>query len=231
MSLARAALTEFAAFVSAAVSPDAATLEENLEEDTAEPDDPSPPSEGPVRIRPVALDRTSRSQRDGPVLDLELTVAVSSSGRRGLENTEALLTALEAAGRYRVAPLDRQGPPALPTVFSFLVRIPVAVRLDIPVGPPVREPLQLRMGTGRLLQGTLLDADGKPLAGARVRAHASARTASTGTDGGFELLTTHDDTQHFTVEFDGAARRISASSRDVPLTLRWEPPDHERGTS
>jgi hypothetical protein len=226
MSLARAALTEFAAFVSAAVSPDAATLEE----DTAGPDDPPPPSEGPIRIRPVALDRTSRSQRDGPVLDLELTVAVSSSGRRGLENTEALLTALESVGRYRVAPLDRQGLPAVPAVFSFLVRIPVAIRLDIPAGPPVREPLQLRMGTGYLLQGTVLGRDGKPLAGARVRAHASARTSTTGTDGRFELLTTHDDTQHFTVEFDGAARRISASSRDVPLTLRWEPPDDERGT-
>lgn len=227
MSVARAALTEFAAFVSAAVSPDAATLEE----DAAEPDDPSPPSEGLIRIRPVALDRTSRSQRDGPVLDLELTVAVSSSGRRGLENTEALLTALESVGRYRVAPMDMQGPPAVPAVFSLLVRIPVAVRLDIPAGLPVREPLQVRMGTGRLLQGAVLGTDGKPLAGARVRAHASARTATTGMDGRFELLTTHDDTQHFTVEFDGASRRTSASSRDVPLTLRWEPSDHERGTS
>ncbi|EMY34402.1 hypothetical protein D477_009895 [Arthrobacter crystallopoietes BAB-32] len=225
MSLARTALKDFTAFVSAAVSSSSVSVDDG----SASPEDPSPGDGSRVSIRPLALDRASRSHHAGEVLDLELTVAVSSRGEQALENTETLLTALESAGRYRVAPADHGT--AAPGVFSFLVRIPVAVRLDVPVGPPVREPLHLQLGTGRLLHGTVVGPDGTPLASARVRAHASARTAASGPDGRFELLTTHDPTQHFTVEFNGTARRMSAESTDLPVTLRWEPADHERGTS
>lgn len=227
MSVARLALREFTEVACAAIAPNTAYLDDGL----ATADDAPAAQSNAVAIRPLALERTSRSHRDGPVLDLELTVAVSSSGDQGLENIEALLTAVEAMERYRIAPWER--PPDLvgPLRFGFLVRIPVAVRLQIPAAPPVREPLRLHMETGRLLHGVVVGRSSKGLAGVQVRAHSSNRTATSGKDGTFEVLATEDATQHFTVAFNGETRRLAVTSPKQPVTLRWEPADHEREPS
>lgn len=233
MSVARIALTEFAAIVSAAVSPNTAYVDEGSAASSGPPasGERQADPDSPVRIRPVALTRTSRSHRDGQILDLELTVAVSSTGSHGLENIEALLTVVESMERYRAAPMERTAEPAGPPAMGFLVKIPVAVRLQVPEGPPVLEPLHVHMETGRLLHGVVLGPGSRGLAGAQVHAHSSGRTATSGTDGWFEVLATEDATQHFSVKFKGASRRMSITSQDPPVTLRWAPAEHEREPS
>lgn len=233
MSVARVALTEFTAVASAAVSPNTAYVDEGLAaaDDAPAAHDSLANLDSPVRIRPVSLTRTSRSHRDGPVLDLELTVAVSCTGSHGLENIEALLTALESTDRYRAAPMEKTAELAGPLSLGLLVKIPVAVRLHVAEGPPVLEPLQLHMETGRLLHGVLVDHGSNGLAGAQIHAYSSGRTATSGTDGWFDLLTTHAAIQHFSVKFKGAARRMSINSQDPPVTLRWDPAEHERESS
>ncbi len=230
MSVARLALTEFTAVACAAVAPNTAYVDEGLATSNNSPASQSE-LDSPVKIRPMALTRTSRSHRDGQVLDLELTVAVSSSGSHGLENIEALLTVVESMERYRAAPLERMAELTGPLGLGFLVKIPVAVRLKVPEGPPVLEPLQLHMETGHLLHGMVVGQANKGIAGAHVHAYSSGRTATSGTDGWFELLTTYAATQHFSVEYKGAARRMSITSQDPPVTLRWVPAEHERESS
>lgn len=211
MSVSRTALGSFVDLVAATVAPD----------EVAPPGEQREPRAA-VSVVPLALQRVSRSRRDGPLLDLELRVAVVCSGPRDLENTEALLVMLELRSAYTVSSLDRALWPELPPGLGFAASVPVSVRLDEPAGPPVREPLQIRTTVGRRLSGTVVGADGKGVPGVRIRGHVTAGTATSDTAGHFEVLASQDGTQRLTAELDGAARTVTVAAGNAPVTIRWE---------
>lgn len=211
MSLARSALAAFLEFVSDALTPEIVAL------------DDGPPLPGTaVKIRPVALERTGRSQREYPVLDLELSVAVMCSGEQRLDNAEQLLKAMELTGGYRFAPLDGAFAVAEGDGIGYLVRMPVAVPLEVPVAPLVLELPHIHVAGAHRLHGMVIDADGRGIAGARIRSHTSTHSATSDSAGRFNLLGTHEVAQRFTVEFDGAERDMSVSAEDLPITLHWQ---------
>ena len=211
MSVSRAALAALVDLVSATVAPDVVVSAGEHRELPAA-----------VSVLPLALERVSRSRRDGPLLDLELRAAVVCSGPRDLENTEALLVALELRSTYTVSALDRALWPDVPPGLGCAVTVPVPVRLDEPTGPPVREPLQIRTTVGRRLSGTVVGADGKGVPGVRIRGHVFAGAATSDTAGRFEILASRDETQRLTAELNGTARTVTVAAGNAPVTIRWE---------
>jgi len=107
----------------------------------AEAGDAESVADAAVIVRPVGLERVGRSQRDGPVLDLQLAVLVVCLGRRALDNLEALLAAVETAGQYSISPLRPEPLLAGPVQLGFELRVPVSLRLEDTRGPLVTEPL------------------------------------------------------------------------------------------
>lgn len=211
MSLARAALTAFVGHVSTAVHPDVVEVAGGSARTPAS-----------VVVLPLALERISRSRRDGPLLDLELRAAVVCSGPRDLENAEALLVACERLPSCTVSVLDASDRRPVPSGLGFVVAIPVSVPLAEVVGPPVREPLRIRTTVGHLLRGTVVGADGRGVPGVRIRGHGSAGTAATDASGRFEVLASQDDVHRLTAELDGTSRTVTVDPRDVPVTIRWD---------
>lgn len=177
--------------------------------------DPLAAPSGAVDVRPSALTRLGRSQRDGPILDLELLARVVATGPDAVETTERMLIALEREGRYAVEPLPEPG-------LGFQVRVRVAVRLDEAVGPPVLEPLRLDVRPARVLVGIVLDAAGHGVPDAVVRAEPGGPSAASDPEGRFRVLAWEAPTQRFVVEVDGATRTVDAATDTAPVVIRWE---------
>ena len=134
VSTVRSSLNALVALLTDVVSPDEVAVEGDAGE----------PHSAPVFVRPLSVDRVGRSRREGPVLDLELKVAVICTGPRSIENVEQLIRAVEINSNYSVGPLDRSCGPADEAWLGLLMVVPVSLRLDEPQGPPVREPLEVR---------------------------------------------------------------------------------------
>lgn len=141
MSSLRSSLELLVGLFAAAVGPDAVVLVTDDAEQT--PGSPSA-SDAPVQVRPLSVMRIGRSRRDGPVLDLELRVAVVCSGEYSIDNIESLLRALETTGNYTVGALDPFHGQVSETRLGFVTTVPVSLRLDEPRGPLVREPLVVK---------------------------------------------------------------------------------------
>lgn len=215
MGVVRTSLTELVGLLNNAIAPDHVTLDDGSRSGSDDPDDPSG-----TTIRPTALTRVGRSRRDGPVLDLELTARIECRGPNQLDNLEKLLLAVEHHSQYATAPVTEttDQTPGL----GFLVRIPVSVRLDEPSGPPVREPLITRLVAGRTISGRLLDSHNNGIPHARIRVHSSANAVVSDDSGRFEVLASADELQHFAVAVRGTERQVTATTRTLPVTIRWE---------
>ena len=182
-------------------------------------DDGGTPSTDPVVVRVIGLDRIGRSRRDGPVLDLELSAAVRCTGPKCLEHVEQMLRAVETQTHFDTATLPVTTPAE--SGIGFLVRVPVTLRLSEPEGPSISTPLEIHTVIGRSLEGVLVGADGSGIGGARIRSSASAVSTSTDSAGHFEVLSTHDPVQEFTVEFRGQTQHVTVPDDPIPLTLHW----------
>lgn len=101
-----------------------------------------------VSIIPVSVDRVGRSRRDGPILDLQLTVAVVCTGPSNVDVVEDLFAALEPHSNYSIGPLDWPVTPPDAAGLGFRVSVTVPVRLAEPHGPPVKEPLTVQTVIG-----------------------------------------------------------------------------------
>jgi hypothetical protein len=211
MGVVRASLTELVGLLNDAITPDEITLDDGSRDEREEP------SGVPVSLKPTALTRVGRSRRDGPVLDLELTVRVECRGPRQLDNLEKLLLAVERHSQYTTAPAE-----AGPAGLGFLVRIPVSLRVDEQSGPPVLEPMITNTVIGRTISGRLLDSHNNGIPHARIRAHSSANAVVSDDSGGFEVLASADELQHFAVLVRGTERQVTAATSTLPVTIRWE---------
>ncbi len=219
MGVVRTSLTELVGLLNNAIAPEHVTLSDGSRSGSDDPDDPSG-----TTIRPTALTRVGRSRRDGPVLDLELTARVDCRGPHQLDNLEKLLLAVEHHSQYATAPVPDQELAAETDreALGFLVRIPVSVRLDEPSGPPVREPLITRLVAGRTISGRLLDSHNNGIPHARIRVHSSANAVVSDDSGRFEVLASADELQHFAVAVRGTERQVTATTKTLPVTIRWE---------
>lgn len=183
-----------------------------------------PPPDAPVTVRAVTLNRVGRSRRDGPALDLELKVAVECHGPEQLDNMEQLLLAVELHGQYSVVsngefrPAEYDG--AIGQGLGFLVCIPVSLRFEEPSDPPAQAAVG-NAAAGRRIRGRLVDGHNKGISDAYIHAHSSATAAVSDATGHFEVLASADDIQHFAVAVDGTEREVSASTRRLPVVLRW----------
>ncbi|MEE2568865.1 carboxypeptidase-like regulatory domain-containing protein [Pseudarthrobacter sp. J64] len=231
MGVVRTSLTELVGLLNNAIAPDHVTLDdgsaggttgrsgagESLSGESDDPDDPSG-----TTIRPTALTRVGRSRRDGPVLDLELTARIECRGPNQLDNLEKLLLAVEHHSQYATAPVPETPIGSDRETLGFLVRIPVSVRLEEPSGPPVREPLITRLEAGRTISGRVLDSHNNGIPHARIRVHSSANAVVSDDSGRFEVLASADELQNFAVAVRGTERQLTATTRTLPVTLRWE---------
>ncbi|MEO3941542.1 hypothetical protein V3C41_10740 [Paenarthrobacter nicotinovorans] len=183
-----------------------------------------PPPDAPVTVRAVTLNRVGRSRRDGPALDLELRVAVECHGPEQLENMERLLLAVELHGQYSVVssgefrPEEYSG--AVGQGLGFLVRVPVSLPFEEPSDPPAQAAVGASTA-GRRIRGRLVDVHNKGISDAYIHAHSSATAAVSDATGHFEVLASADEVQHFAVAVNGAEREVSASTRSLPLVIRW----------
>lgn len=228
MGTVRSSLTELIGILRSAVEPDQLRLDDGSAETEDDPPDV------PVTVRTTSLSRVGRSRRDGPVLDLELTVAVECRGPRQLDNIEKLLLAVERDSKYTTftaggATTGALGTndvhvrnPAQKSLLGFLVRVPVSVRLDEPSGPPVLEPLITRTVIARRISGQLLDTRNQGIPNARIHAHSSATAVVSDAAGRFEVLASADELQHFAVAVHGTEREVTATTSTLPVTIRWE---------
>ncbi len=101
-----------------------------------------------VSVIPVSVERVGRSRRDGPILDLQLTVAVLCTGPTNIDIVEDLFAAVEMHSSYSIGPLDWPVAPPGAAGLGFRVSVPVPVRLTEPHGPPVKEPLTVQTVVG-----------------------------------------------------------------------------------
>ncbi|MFC8303148.1 hypothetical protein ACFUCV_05620 [Specibacter sp. NPDC057265] len=208
--------TELAALLGilrSAVNPEEVSLVEDEQEQAA------------VAVQVLALNRVGRSRRAGPVLDLELAVSVVCTGGQRLENLEKLLTSLEGGSRYTTSALNAGAFPQAPGALGFQVHVPVAVPLEEPKAPPVREPLHVKMQTGRQLKGVVIDPAGNGLGGAWVRSRASGAAVACDQQGRFECFSTQEAEQLLTVEFRDTTQQFTANATMLPITLRWDGED------
>ncbi|WP_024818292.1 hypothetical protein [Arthrobacter sp. 31Y] len=183
-----------------------------------------PPPDAPVTVRAVTLSRVGRSRHEGPALDLELRVAVECHGPGQLDTMEQLLLAVERHSQYSVVsngefrPEEYAG--AIGQGMGFLVRIPVSLRFEEPSDPLA----QAAVGTAaaeRRIRGRLVDGHNKGISDAYIHAHSSATAVVSDATGHFEVLASADEVQHFAVAVDGTEREISASTKSLPLVIRW----------
>ena len=217
MSAARDALLALTDVLTSAAAPYGAASGRDHELD--------PAARSTLSVTPVALDRLGRSARDGPVLDLELGVRVLVGGPEALELTEALLTALERDARYTVEAL-RPGSDGLlrpEDGLGFCVRVRVPVRVEEPVGPPVRHPLRVELRPARSIAGTVVDADGAGVPGAVVRARGGGRPVIADADGRFRAMAVQGGAdQEFVVQVQGTTRVVQAAAVTTPVVIRWD---------
>lgn len=215
----RSSLTDLLGVLSDAVTP------QRVRFDDGSPDAAGPSPDAPVTVHAVTLNRVGRSRRDGPVLDLELRVAVECHGPEQLDNMEQLLLAVERHSQYSVVSMGEFRPEeysgAIRQGLGFLVRIPVALRFEEPSGPPVLEPLIAKTGVARRIHGRLVDVHNKGIPDAYIHAHSSATAVVSDATGHFEVLASADELQHFAVAVRGTEREVSASTSSLPVIIRW----------
>ena len=217
----RSSLTDLLGVLSDAVAPDRLRFD-----DGSDPATPESTADVPVTVHALAVNRVGRSRREGPLLDLELKVAVECHGPTQLDNMEKLLVALEHNSRYTVVSGSDVQPDdyasAIRGGLGFLVRVPVALSLEEPSGPLVTEPLIASTAIARRIRGRLVDVHNKGIPDAYIRAHSSATAVVSDPTGHFEVLASADDLQHFVVAVRGSEREVSADTSSLPVIIRWE---------
>lgn len=214
----RSSLSDLLGVLSDAVAP------QHVRFDDGSPTAVVPPPDAPVTVRAVSLNRVGRSRREGPVLDLELRVAVECHGPEQLDNMEQLLMAVELHSQYSVVsngefrPEEYSG--TLQQGLGFLVRVPVSLRFEEPSDLPA-QPVTDPQGAGRRIRGRLVDGHNKGIPDAYIHAHSSATAAVSDATGHFEVLASPDELQHFAVAVNGTEREVSASTKKLPVIIRW----------
>ncbi|OFI36873.1 hypothetical protein BIU82_12245 [Arthrobacter sp. SW1] len=221
MGVVQASLTGLLGILSDAVSPARVHLE-----DDGEPSPGGAPPDAAVTVRSVALNRVGRSRRNGPLLDLELKVAVETRGRDCLALMEQMLLAVERHSQYSIVSTGEFEPgeytASIRDGLGFLVRVPVSLAFEEPSGPPVLEPLIAETMVARRIHGRLVDIHNKGIPNAYIRAHSSVTAVVSDATGHFEVLASADELQHFAVAVRGKEREMSASTSSLPVTIRWE---------
>lgn len=220
VGIVRSSLTELLGLLSDAAAPERVRFDDGSVDDSeSEPD-------APITVHAIGLDRVGRSRRAGPVLDLELRVAVECHGPTQLDNLEKLLLAVELSSDYSVVSKGEfqagEYQSAIRRGIGFVVRVPIPLRFDEDAGPKVLEPLIATTEVARRIQGRLVDIHNKGIAGAYVRAHSSATSVISDATGHFEVLASDDEIQHFAIAVRGKEREISASTSSLPVIIRWE---------
>jgi hypothetical protein len=214
-----ASLSDLLGVLSSAVAP------QHVRFDDGSPTAVVPPPDAPVTVRAVALNRVGRSRRDGPVLDLELRVAVECHGPEQLDNMEQLLLAVELHSHYSVISSGEfrleEYSNAIQQGLGFMVRVPVSLPFEEPSGPPFHEPAPGNADAGRRIRGRLVDAHNKGIPDAYIHAHSSAVAVVSDATGHFEVMASADDLQHFAVAVGGTEREVSATTRSLPVIIRW----------
>ena len=216
----RSSLTELLGILSDAVSPVRVRFDDGSEPPTGQSID------APVTVHAVAMNRVGRSRREGPLLDLELKVAVECHGPTQLDNMEKLLVAIEQNTEYSVVSSGEFQPDeydaGIRQGLGFLVRVPIGISLDEPSDPPVAEPLLAAAAVARLIHGRLVDVHNKGIPEAYIRPHSSGTAVVSDPTGHFEVLASADDLQHFVVAVRGTEREVSANTSSLPVIIRWE---------
>jgi len=144
-------------------------------------------------VRPVALERVGRSRRGGAILDLELTLEVTTHGPEALATIERHFVTIEqshlaarAESSFDRRPSGFDAAPAL----RLLVVAPVSVSLTEPRAPLVTQQPVVEVHFVTQLDGVLLDTENLPIAGAVVRLATTGVTSVSDKAGRFQLLTT-----------------------------------------
>lgn len=220
MGVVRSSLTELLGILSDAVSPVRVRFDDGSE----------PPkghsADAPVTVHAVAMNRVGRSRREGPLLDLELKVAVECHGPTQLDNMEKLLVAIEQNTQYSVVSSGEFQPDeydaGIRQGLGFLIRVPIGISLDEPSGPPGDEPLAAATAVARLIHGRLVDVHNKGIPEAYIRPHSSATAVMSDPTGHFEVPASGGDLQHFVVAVRGTEREVSANTSSLPIIIRWE---------
>ncbi|MEV8149523.1 hypothetical protein AB0O52_15465 [Arthrobacter sp. NPDC080073] len=216
----RSSLTELLGILSDAVSPARVRFDDGSEPPTGQSID------APVTVHAVAMNRVGRSRREGPLLDLELKVAVECHGPTQLDNMEKLLVAIEQNTEYSVVSSGEFQPDeydaGIRQGLGFLVRVPIGISLDEPSEPPVAEPLLAAAAVARLIHGRLVDVHNKGIPEAYIRPHSSGTAVVSDPTGHFEVLASADDLQHFVVAVRGTEREVAANTSSLPVIIRWE---------
>lgn len=194
-------------------------------------------------VRPLALDRVGRSHREGAILDLELTVAVTTHGPHAVDMLERHLVTIERS-QFSARPLTpasaRAGSTAddrLVTALGLVVAVPVSVRLEEPLPPIVTQPPVVRVQPLSGLEGTVVDADRRGIRGAVIRSSTTGMTSVSDGSGRFRLLTTGEPTRidvsvrgrHHTVEV-GAVGADGAPTRSMQIMLDGEDGNIQQAT-
>jgi len=218
VGLVRSSLSELLGVLSEAVAP------HHVRFDDGSPVAVVPPPEAPVTVRAVTLTRVGRSRHESPALDLELRVAVECHGPEQLDIMEELLLAVEIHSEFSVVSRDElraeEYSDAIEEGLGFLVRVPVSLRFEEPSDPP-KQPVTGNTEAVRRIRGRLVDAHNKGIPDAYIHAHSSATAVVSDATGHFEVLTSADELQHFAVAVDGTEREVSASTKRLPVTIRW----------
>ncbi|MDP9906610.1 MULTISPECIES: hypothetical protein [Arthrobacter] len=220
MGVVRSSLTELLGILSDAVSPVRVRFDDGSEPPIGQSPD------APVTVHAVAMNRVGRSRREGPLLDLELKVAVECHGPMQLDNMEKLLVAIEQNTQYSVVSSGEFQPDeydaGIRQGLGFLVRVPIGISLDEPSEQPAAEPRLAATTVARLIHGRLVDIHNKGIPEAYIRPHSSAAAVVSDPTGHFEVLASADDLQHFVVAVRGTEREVSANTSSLPVIIRWE---------
>ncbi|WP_028267569.1 hypothetical protein [Arthrobacter sp. MA-N2] len=220
MGVVRSSLTELLGILSDAVSPERVRFDDGSEPLASQSTD------APVTVHTVAMNRVGRSRREGPLLDLELKVAVECHGPTQLDNMEKLLLAVEHHNQYSVVSSGEFQPDeydaGIRQGLGFLVRIPVGIRFEEPSGPPAAKPPVATTTVSRRIHGRLVDVHNKGIPDAYIRPHSSATAVVSDPTGHFEVLASADELQHFVVAVRGTEREVPANTSSLPVIIRWE---------
>lgn len=131
-----------------------------------------------VVVQPVAVRRVGRSHRSGPLLDLQLTLAVEVTGPDALDNLERVLVWAETTGMTVGEP---------PAGLGLTLLVPVSVPLEHPSAPVVTSTVVRLLPTGDL-EGTVVDADGRAARGVAVSSTLTHQVVHTDATGRFHLV-------------------------------------------
>ncbi|MFC3831613.1 MULTISPECIES: carboxypeptidase-like regulatory domain-containing protein [Deinococcus] len=111
---------------------------------------------------------------------------------------------------------------------AFWLLVPVSVPLAEPTAPLAREHVLSVQTSGRAWRrGTVTDARGQPVAGARVQLGGAPEPLYTDASGHFELAARPEDTLHVAAVVDGQVRevRVQPPGRDAGWPVQVPPPE------